>query len=244
MTRPESESTLEDYLSRLQLQTWPRPMEPDATDLLDELRDHLLCDIEQQVTDGAQPRSAEARALAGFGPADRVAGALRVELVRPHLRRLSLALLLLGLAGGATWVGVLLAGPAEPWTDRTEPRTILFFDRVGEFAGTATLLVAALAALLIGCTGRIWRYPRMRAGAQRWSLRACWVSLTLGLLTAAQLGGYLLVRGVIAPTSLAWPAVLTTVALTVAGAPLLFGPLRTVAELQTGRRLLGPPRRR
>jgi hypothetical protein len=238
VTHSEAESAVEDYLSRLRVRTWPRPVEPEATDLLDELRDHLLCDIEQQVTDGAPPRSAAASALAGFGPVEQVAGALRVELVRPHLRRLSLALLLLALAGGATWVGVLLAGPAEPWTDRTEPAVILFFDRVGESAGTATLLVAALAAVLIGCTGRIWRYPGTRAGAQRWSLHACWLSLALGLLTAAQLAGYLLVRGVIAPGSLIWPAVATTAAVTVAAAPLLVRPLRTVAAMHSGR----PPR--
>ena len=238
MTGAEPGPALEDYLAALRAQLRARPVDPATSDLLDEMRDHLLCSVEQQVAGGLAARPAALRALAEFGRVDTVAGALRGELVRPHLRRLSTTLLVLGVVGGASWVGVLLAGPAEPWTEHTEPRPIVLFDAVGEFAGTATLLTAVLGALLIGCTGRFWRHPRLRACAQRWSLRACWASLTLGLLTTAQLGGYLLVRALTAPGSLIWPAVITTTAVTLAVVPLLARSVHTVAAMHPGQ-LLG-----
>jgi hypothetical protein len=243
MTHPELEEpgtddlrpvAVDHYLEHLKTRLWPRPADSGDPDLLDELRDHLLCHVEQQVANGAPPASAAASALAEFGPLEGMAGALRGELVRPHLRRLNLVLLALGVAAGATWAGVLLAGPAEPWTEHTEPFPVVLFDAGGAFAGTSTLLAAVLSVLLIGYTGRLWAHPRLRAGLQRWSLRACWATLALGLLTAAQLAGYLLVRAVVAPSSLHWPAVITAAVLTVAAASVLFRPLRTVASMRAG----------
>jgi len=244
MTRPESEGRVEaqaqgaidGYLTRLGGLLSRRPADPAAVDLLDELRDHLLCQVEQEVAGGAEADAATERAVAECGPADGLASALRTELARPHLRRLSVALLLLGVTAGATWTGVLLAGPAEPWTERTEPGPIVFFDAGGELAGTATLLAAVLGVLLVVGPGRFPTVAGLRAGCQRWSVRACWLSLALGLATAAQLAGYLLVRALIAPNSLAWPAVIAIAVLTMAAAPVLLGPLRGL----TGPRASGP----
>jgi hypothetical protein len=168
------------------------------------------------------------RAVAELGPLDGLAGALHAELVRPHLRRLTMVLLALGVTAGTIWTGVIIAGPAEPWTERTEPLSVVILDAGGAFAGTLTLTAAVLGVLLTGCAGRLWAYPRVRASLQRWSLRVSWATLALGLVTAAQLAGYLLVRAVVEPTSLAWPAVITSAALTLAAAPVLFGPLRRV----------------
>ncbi|HEY0578967.1 MAG TPA: hypothetical protein VGD73_33085 [Pseudonocardia sp.] len=248
---PESEGTMEPeaggaiggYLARLGGLLSPRATDPAAVDLLDELRDHLLCQVEQEVADGAEADAATDRAVAESGPVDGLASALRAELVRPHLRRLSVALLLLGVGAGATWTGVLLAGPAEPWTERTEPGPIVVFDAGGELAGTATLLAAVLGVLLVVGPGRFPALAGLRAGCQRWSLRACWLSLALGLATAAQLGGYLLVRALIAPSSLAWPAVIAIAALTMAAAPVLLPPLRGLIGprgLSRPRGLTGP----
>jgi hypothetical protein len=195
---------------------------------MDELRDHLLSHIEEQVADGAEPGLAADRAVAEFGPLDGLAGALHAELVRPHVRRLTMVLLALGATAGTIWTGVIIAGPAEPWTERTEPLSVVILDAGGALAGTLTLAAAVLGVLLTGCAGRLWAYPRVRASLQRWSLRVSWATLALGLVTAAQLAGYLLVRAVVEPTSLAWPAVITSAALTLAAAPVLFGPLRRV----------------
>jgi hypothetical protein len=246
MTRPEPGGAIDGYLARLGGLLSPRSTDPAAADLLAELRDHLLCQVEREVADGAEAKAATDRAVAECGPVDGLASALRAELARPHLRRLSVALLLLGVTAGATWTGVLLAGPAEPWTERTEPGPIVFFDAGGELAGTATLLAAVLGVLLVVGPGRFTALAGLRAGCQRWSLRACWLSIGLGLATAAQLGGYLLVRGLVAPSSLAWPVVIAIAVLTMAAAPVLLPPLRGL--LGPGGlarpRVLAPPRGR
>jgi hypothetical protein len=230
-----AQPAVERYLERLRSKVWPRPADVGAADLMDELRDHLLCHIEEQVTDGAEPGLAADRAVAEFGPLDRMAGALHAELVRPHLRRLTLVLLALGVTAGTIWTGVIIAGPAEPWTERTEPLPVVILDAGGALAGTLTLTAAVLGVLLTGCAGRAWAYPRVRASLQRWSLRVSWATLALGLVTAAQLAGYLLVRAVVEPTSLAWPAVITSAALTLAAAPVCFGPLRRVTARKGAR---------
>jgi hypothetical protein len=145
-----------------------------------------------------------------------MAGALHTELVRPHLRRLNMVLLALGVMAGTIWTGVLVADPAEPWTERTEPMSVVILDAGGALAGTLTLTASVLGALLIGCSGWLWAYPRVSASLQRSALRASWATLASGLVTATQLAGYPLVRAVLAPSSLAWPAVITFTGLTLA----------------------------
>jgi hypothetical protein len=228
MTPAGPQDIIDSYLQNLRSRVWPGPAARDSADTLDELRDHLLCEVEQQVDDGAEPRAAAQQAVLGFGPVDE----LQRELVRPHLRRLGNVLLILGLGAGATWTGVLMAGPPEPWTDRTEPGPIVFFDYGGELAATVTLIAAALAILLVTAPGQFLIRPRLRAYCQRWSERACATSLVLGVATAAQLAGYLAVRAVIAPTSLAWSSIAITGLLTAATVPILAKPLRTVRAMR------------
>lgn len=226
------DARVEGYLRRLRAGLSAQPGDPTSGDVLDELRDHLLCHVEDQVADGLDAEVAARRAVAELGSAAGLAAALRVELVRPHLRRLSVLLLLLGFGCGATWTGVLLAGPPEPWTERTEPAPILFFDIAGELAGTGTLLAAVLGVLLVAWPGRYLPHPGFRAGCQRWAVRACLASLGLGLVTGAQLAGYLLVRGLIAPWSLSWPAVLVTGLISLAAGAALRGPLHSLVALR------------
>ncbi|HEX4246743.1 MAG TPA: hypothetical protein VH008_02680 [Pseudonocardia sp.] len=234
MTPAGPQEIVDGYLRHLRSLVWPGAADRDSADTLDELRDHLLCEVEQQVTNGVEPRSAAQQALCGFGPVDELTGKLQRELVRPHLRRLSNVLLLLGLSAGATWTGVLMAGPPEPWTDRTEPRTIVFFDYSGEIAATCTLVAAALGILLVIAPGRFLIRPQLRALCQRWSVRACATSLLLGLATAVQLAGYLAVRAVIAPASLSWTSIAVTCLLTAATVPILARPLRAVVAMRPG----------
>jgi hypothetical protein len=234
MTAAGPQEVIDSYLRQLRSRVWPGAADRDSTDTLDELRDHLLCEVEQQVTNGVDPRSAAQHAVLTFGAVDELTGRLQRELVRPHLRRLGNVLLLLGLAAGATWTGVLMAGPPEPWTDRTEPGPIVFFDYGGELAATFALVTAALGILLVVAPGRFLIRPTLRALCQRWSVRACATSLLLGLATAVQLAGYLAVRAAIAPASLSWTSIAITALLTAATVPILARPLRAVVTMQPG----------
>ena len=232
MTAPGPQEIIDSYLRQLRSRVWPAAADRETADTLDELRDHLLCELEHQVSNGAEPHSAARRAVLGFGPVDELTGKLQRELVRPHLRRLGNVLLLLGLGAGATWTGVLMAGPPEPWTDRTEPRTIRFFDIGGESAATVTLIAAALAILLVTAPGQLLVRSRLRAHCQRWSVLACATSLLLGLATAAQLAGYLAVRAALFPSSLSWTPIAVAGLLTAATVPILARPLRAVLTMR------------
>jgi hypothetical protein len=169
---------IEGHLHRLRTRPWPPATDPRVEEVLDELRDHLLSDVEQQVALGADERSATTRALADLGPLDTLATALRRELIRPRLRRLSRTLLALLLAAAAGWKAVLLFGPAEPWTERAEPGPLALLDETGEWAGAAALLAALLAVALVARSGR-GLPDRPRVAGQRWSLRACWAGIAL-----------------------------------------------------------------
>jgi len=232
MTPAGPQEIIDSYLRHLRSRVWPGAADRDSADTLDELRDHLLCEVEQQVNDGAEPHSAARHAVLDFGPVDELTGTLQRELIRPHLRRLGNVLLILGLGAGASWTGVLMAGPPEPWTERTEPGPIVFFDYGGEIAATVTLVAAALGILLVTAPGQFLIRPQLRAYFQRWSVRACATSLLLGVATAAQLAGYLAVRAVIAPTSLAWTSIAVTGLLTAATVPILAKPLRAVLAMR------------
>jgi hypothetical protein len=232
MTPRRDPAAIEGYLHRLRTRLWPPATDPRVEEVLDELRDHLLSDVEQRVALGADEPSAATRALADLGPLDTLATALRRELIRPRLRRLSGMLLALLLSAAAGWKAVLLFGPAEPWTERAEPGPLALLDEAGEWAGAAALLAALLAVALVA-RSRPGLPDRLRVGAQRWSLRACWVGIVLGACTAAQLAGYLVLRAVLAPESLLWPAVSAAGMLTLAAAPLCWSILRGVAVLQS-----------
>ena len=232
MIPPRDPAAIEGYLHRLRARLWPPATDPRVEEVLDELRDHLLSDVEQRVALGADERSATIRALSDLGPLDTLAVALRRELIRPRLRRLSGTLLALLVAAAAGWKAVLLFGPAEPWTERAEPGPLALLDEAGEWAASAALLAALLAVALVARSGP--ELPdRMRAAGQRWSLRACWAGIALGACTAAQLTGYLVLRAVLAPESLLWPAVSAAGMLTLAGAPLCWSILRGVAVLRS-----------
>lgn len=72
----------------------------------------------------------------------------------------------------------------------------------------------------------------VRSLFQGWAVRACVISVVLGVIAATQVAAYLVSRGTVRAESLAWPAVWAAVGLTVAGVPLVLNPLRTVVALR------------
>jgi len=244
MTSTDPQNVIESYLRQVRYRISPPGAVEHADDVLDELRDHLLCDAEQLVANGVEPRSAAQRAVLNLGMADELARGLLSELVRPHLRRLTTTLLLLGLGAGAVWTAVLAVGPDEPWTERNEPSPVVFFEAAGQWAATLTLFVAVLGVLFVSASRRIRVGVTLRAVLQRGALCACWLSLLLGAATAAQLAGYLSVRAVLAPGSLAWPELAVAGVLTLVAVPVLAKPLRAVSMMDTAGRRLAAPRGR
>ncbi|HEY2206568.1 MAG TPA: permease prefix domain 1-containing protein [Pseudonocardia sp.] len=230
MSGPDDTAALDAYLAEV----GRRLSDPDRGEVLDELRDHALSHAESLVAAGVADREAVAVAVRDLGPVDRLAGRLRAELLRPYLRRLSAALLLTGLACAATWTAVLLAGPAEPWDERTEPALVALLDVSGRWSAESALGLAATSVLTLLLTGRMRCSPRNRWTSQVLAITAASASLVLGIATGLQLLVYLAIRAHVSAASLAWPLVITTALLTLGAAPLVLHPLRGALRLSSG----------
>lgn len=225
---------VEACLEQLRERLWPGLVDTGVDGVLDEIRDHLLCEVAERVAAHEDDVTAARRAVHGLGPVDRLAAGLRTELVRPHLRRLSATLLCFGAAAAAVWNAALLAGPAEPWPEPGQPMQVSLLDEGGEWTGVATVLAALVGLVLMAGAGR-WGRPGFREKGQRWAAGACVASAVLGVATAGQLAAYLAVRAHAEPHSLSVPAVAAAALFTALGALFLLPGLRTVTIMIGGR---------
>jgi hypothetical protein len=226
------EGEVQAYLRRLGGRLRLRPDDSGRRDLIDEARDHILSHAEELVADGVSPRVAVATAVRAFGPEERVAPALRGELVRRHLIRLSTALVILGVALGTGWQWLLAEAPPMPWPEHTRPVVLGLLDTGSDYTAAGAVLLASVGLALLVLPGRVPAMHRWRARCQRWSARASAASAVLGAAACVQLIGYLAVRAALAPASLAWPSVAIAGVLTLTGAAAVIAPLWRIA---TGR---------
>ncbi|WP_028935981.1 hypothetical protein [Pseudonocardia spinosispora] len=231
MSAEQPHHELDAYLDRLRTELGPGTGS-EVTDLIDECRDHVLSHAEESVAHGGSPRSAMVEALSDFGAASSVGPVMRGELRRRPLRRLSAALLAAGAVLGAGWHCVIAFGPPAPWTDEARPLRIEAIRVVGHVSTLVAVVLALASLALLTVPGRLNAYSTARSLCQGLAMRACVISVVLGVVAATQVAAYLLSRGTVRPESLAWPAVWAAVGLTVAGVPVVLRPLRTVVALR------------
>ena len=191
------------------------PRVPESADLLDEVRDHLLCEVEDAEAGGSPPGSARAAAVGRLGDAGVIADRWRAEVLRSSLRRTATAVLRLLVVAGTAWLVVLARDPAA-WPGGAARRPVVRLEELGSAsAGIAVAAATAGALLVVGAarTGR--EVPR--GALDRWAVR----STVLALLACAVTGGLVadLVRTLddTGPGSVSGLGVLAATACSVAG---------------------------
>ncbi len=196
---------LESFLDELAREL---PTSREGDSLVDEVRDHLLCDLEH--ARGSEPRVAPvlATVLARFGDARAVGTSWRRQLESAALGRASDTLLRLVVVVGALWALVLLAGPSEPWAKPAEPVGIRLAEHVCSIGAVLTLALAGLGRACAYLTSRTLAAERNRPATPH---IATMVSTALAAIVGVATGGallaYFLARFQAAPGSLS-PAAL------------------------------------
>lgn len=183
---------------------------PDSAALLEEIRDHLFCDVEQAWTSGVPVQAALDVAVARVGDPATVGADWRAEVVRGAVRAADTALLRLVVLAGAAWLLVLATGPAAHWRG-IEPRSVPRLEELGSAGAGLSVAAATTGVLLVGLAG-----ARARAGVRaaatrwldRWALTATVLALLAALASAAGVADLLRILAVAAPGSVTGVGVL------------------------------------
>jgi len=213
---------------------------PESTALLDEIRDHLFCEVEQASASGLPVQAALDAAVARVGDPGTVGSGWRAEVVRGAVRAADTALLRLVVLAGAAWLLVLATGPAARWRG-TEPRSVPRLEELGSAGAGLSVAAASAGVLLVGLAG-----ARARAGVRvaatrgldRWALTATVLALVAALASAVGVADLLTILAVAAPGSVTGSGVLVGASVSVLGVALTvpgFERLRRVV-LPTGGR--------
>ncbi len=210
------------------------PRLPESADLLDEVRDHLLCAVETAEAGGASPESARAQALVRLGDARTLAAGWRAVLVRASVGRTDNALLRLVLVAGTAWLLALVADPASSPLG-TATRSVLRLEELGSVSAGLTLAAAAAGSLLVLGAARSGGGPAPGA-LDRWAVSATVLAVLACAATAGVLADLLRTLGSAAPGTLAGPGVLAATACSVAGVAA------ALPALDRARRVLAPAR--
>ncbi len=207
---------VEVYVGRLASSLPPRLAESNT--LLAEVRDHLLCEVEQASASGLPVGAALDAAMAQVGDPLTVGSGWRREIVRGAVRAADTALLRLVVLAGAGWLLVLSTGPAAHWRG-PEPRSIPRLEELGSAGAGVSVAAATAGVLLAGLAG-----ARARAGVRaaavgwldRWALTATALALVAAVLAAADLADLLTTRSSAAPGSVTGHGVLIGTAVSLA----------------------------
>lgn len=173
--------------------------------VLDEVRDSLLEGMHAHSGATGDQAAAALRAVAEHGPADQIARAYAPELAAAWVRRA--ALLALGIipAMAIVWNVALRVGPPSQW----HPSGPGLHLAAAVIAGGVCLTLICSIAALLG-TGRLAR----TIGEHPLAFRSATCAASTAVSVAAlALLGVVAARAVTAPGSLAWPAVLTALTL-------------------------------
>lgn len=192
---------VESYVGRLATSLPPRL--PESSTLLAEVRDHLLCEVEQASTSGLPVGAALDAAMAQVGDPVTVGSGWRREIVRGAVRAADTALLRLVVLAGAGWLLVLVTGPAAHWRG-PEPRSIPRLEELGSAGAGFSVVAATAGVLLVGLAASRGRSGVPAAGVgwlDRWALTATALALVAAVLAAADLADLLTTRSSAAPGS-------------------------------------------
>lgn len=226
-----AEARVESYVGRLATSLPPRL--PESSSLLAEVRDHLLCEVEQASASGLPVSAALDTAMAQVGDPLTVGSGWRQEIVRGAVRAADTALLRLVVLAGAGWLLVLATGPAPRWQG-PEPRSIPWLEELGSAGAGVSVAAATAGVLLAGLAG-----ARARAGVRsaavgwldRWALMATALALAAAVLAAADLADLLTTRSGAAPGSVTGLGVLIGTAVSLSALAVTVPGLRRLGRL-------------
>jgi hypothetical protein len=177
--------------------------------VLDEVRDSLLEGMDAYGGATDDQTTAALRAVAEHGPADQIARAYAPELAAAWVRRAGLLALGIIPAMAIVWNVALRVGPPSQWHPSGAG---LHLAATVIASGVCLTLMCSIAALL--GTGRLARTIGDHLRAFRFAICAASIAVSVAVLA---LLGVVATRAVTAPGSLEWPAVLTALALSLAG---------------------------
>lgn len=151
----------------------------DRVRIVAEVRDHLDDAAEHRVRSGARREQA---AIEAFGPASTIATHFNAEAGTRAMRR---APIVVFNAGAAVFVGLLVAGRAQPRP--AVPMTALLATQVSFFVAVLAFQVAVAAGICAASRAIAWyRTPTARADDRQFVRRAATISTTaLGIAAAA-----------------------------------------------------------
>lgn len=234
LSRPDevSEQVVQRYLDEL---AGELPADwKESSGLLDELRDHLLCDLED-TPDSGRDGPGIGSVLARLGDARALGASLRRQVESAAVRRASDTLLRLVVVVGAVWALVLLAGPHEPWAKAAEPAGICGLEHLCSAGAVITLSAAVLARISAAVCDP--SPGGSRCATHRVALASTALTLAAAVGTASALLAYFVDRSRAAPASLSATALALAAACSVAAA------VRAVPVLERSVRSARPTRR-
>lgn len=127
------------------------PDDPASRDLLDEVRDHLLC--ESEARDGLDPREVAREVTARFGDVLVLGQDWTAELRTAAVRRAAVSVLRLVTVAGFAWLIVLVLSARGPWHGG-RPAAVLHDEQVGSVCAAATLGAAVLGVVVVALATR------------------------------------------------------------------------------------------
>lgn len=186
-------------------------------DVLAEIEDGLLCAAAGHERAGADPRDAQARAVAEWGDLARIAADYNRNSMRLTARQLNRYSLLITPVLALGWAGVMAGSPAGPWPQ--EPWSVSL--------GLTLMISGGLLALVGGALSE-------RAARDVRSVPGPGARVILGALAAGHGLLFAIIasmamlahRGIPHPHSLSWPLVLLPATLSVATAARLTALMR------------------
>jgi hypothetical protein len=173
--------------------------------VLDEIRDSLIESMDAHLAATPDPALAARRAVEEHGPSDQIADAYAPELAAAWTRRTGRLALGIIPAMALVWNVALRIGPPSAW----HPSGTGLHIAAALIASGVGLTVVCATATLLG-TGRLVRTFGEHLRTLRFAICTASAAVSTALLA---LLGMVAARAITAPGSLAWPAVLTALAL-------------------------------
>ena len=127
------------------------PDDAASRDLLDEVRDHLLC--ESEARDGLDRREVAGEVTGRFGDVVALGEDWTAELRTAVVRRAAVSVLRLATVSVAAWLVVLLFSARGPWQGG-HPAAVLHDEQVGSVCAAATLGAAVFGVVLVALATR------------------------------------------------------------------------------------------
>ena len=172
------------------------------SDLVDELRDHLLESAGHQQKDGRSAVEAQQMAIEQLGSANKAREEFQIELDRRRTAVHALWLLVATSGLSVLWLVILVTGPSAPWTERLEPANLAWSDLLGTSAMTIAVTLAILANVFVWSPVRRAAEQTIVGRLHSIAISACRMSARSFCLGVAAIVAYVGLRFSLAPASL------------------------------------------